>query len=244
MRGSLIRSVFGSLLGLLTLCGAAFALEAGPGAHGRTADQAALKPFGAVVGKWRGSGQPERGKTKGAWREQAEWVWKLTPQTAALEAKIASGKYLKDLELRPGSKPKSFVLKATLADGSTRTFQGTDEGKKALVLSADRPGNGVRRLTLTPLHDTRLLLKLEGQDPSNKVYYQLGEVGYTREGVAFASGETGPICIVTEGKGSMPVQYKGKTYHVCCSGCRDLFNEDPEAVIAEAAARDKAKSKK
>ncbi len=42
----------------------------------------------------------------------------------------------------------------------------------------------------------------------------------------------------------MTVSYKGKTYHVCCSGCRDLFKEDPEAVLAEAAEREKAKQSK
>ena len=37
---------------------------------------------------------------------------------------------------------------------------------------------------------------------------------------------------------------KGKTYWVCCSGCRDLFNDDPESVLTEAAARVKGKAKK
>jgi YHS domain-containing protein len=52
------------------------------------------------------------------------------------------------------------------------------------------------------------------------------------------------FCIVTEGRGTIQVSYKHKTYWVCCSGCRDLFNDDPESVLAEAAAREKAKAKK
>jgi YHS domain-containing protein len=51
------------------------------------------------------------------------------------------------------------------------------------------------------------------------------------------------VCIVTEGRGTIAVSNKGKTYHVCCSGCRDLFNESPEAILAEAAERQKAKAK-
>jgi YHS domain-containing protein len=31
----------------------------------------------------------------------------------------------------------------------------------------------------------------------------------------------------------MEVEHDGKTYYVCCSGCRDLFNDDPEGVLAE-----------
>ncbi len=29
------------------------------------------------------------------------------------------------------------------------------------------------------------------------------------------------------------MSHNGKTYYVCCGGCRDLFNEDPETVLAE-----------
>jgi YHS domain-containing protein len=31
----------------------------------------------------------------------------------------------------------------------------------------------------------------------------------------------------------MPVTYKGKTYYVCCTGCRDAFKENPEKYIKE-----------
>jgi YHS domain-containing protein len=27
--------------------------------------------------------------------------------------------------------------------------------------------------------------------------------------------------------------HEGKTYYVCCTGCRDYFNEDPAAVLEE-----------
>ena len=30
----------------------------------------------------------ERGKTKGAWSEQADWAWKLSADSAALEGKV------------------------------------------------------------------------------------------------------------------------------------------------------------
>jgi YHS domain-containing protein len=28
-------------------------------------------------------------------------------------------------------------------------------------------------------------------------------------------------------------RHKGETYYVCCSGCRDAFNENPEKYITE-----------
>ena len=65
-----------------------------------------------------------------------------------------------------------------------------------------------------------------------------GEVGYTREGTKLAEERSdGPECIVTGGKGTMSLTYKGQTYWFCCTGCRDAFKEDPEAILAEARAR-------
>ncbi len=220
-------------------------LHAGDGgSKSRLEAQSALKAYGGLVGSWRGTGQPERGKVRGSWLETSSWVWKLAKDSAALEMTVNKGKYLRSGLLRPGSEPKSFVFEATLSDGSQRRFAGKETAKKSLALTAEGKGEGVRRITLTPLHDSRLLVKLEAQDPSSNAFYQLGEVGYTREGIAFAAGESAPVCIVTEGRGSIPVTYKGKTYYVCCSGCRDLFNENPEAVLAEAAERAKAKETK
>ena len=44
-------------------------------------------------------------------------------------------------------------------------------------------------------------------------------------------------CVVTGGKGTMAVSFKGQTYYVCCSGCKQAFDDDPEGVIAEYKAR-------
>jgi hypothetical protein len=223
-------------------CSLASAADAPP--TGRLADQAALKPYGSLVGGWRrGVGQVERGRTKGSWTEEADWTWKLTPSSAALEGKVSRGKYLKSLVIRPGKEPHTYAAEAVLADDARRTFAGKGEDQKPLVLTADSPGEGLRRVTISVLHDTRLVVLLEAQEPGSQRYYRLGEVGYTREGVSFAVGESGPLCIVTEGRGTIAVSYKRKTYHVCCSGCKDLFNENPEAILAEAAERQKAKDK-
>jgi YHS domain-containing protein len=214
---------------------------------GRRSDQEALKSYSGFVGSWRGVGQVERGRPRGAWQESSAWAWKLTNDSAALEVKVAKGKYLKSGVLRPEPAPGTFAFEATLSDGSARRFLGKSAGEnKPLVLLADAkaPAEGLRRITLTPLHDTRLLVLLESEDAERHTFSRLGEVGYTREGVAFAAGESYPLCIVTEGRGTIQVSYKGKTYWVCCSGCRDLFNDDPESVLAEAAAKEKAKGKK
>jgi YHS domain-containing protein len=31
----------------------------------------------------------------------------------------------------------------------------------------------------------------------------------------------------------MTVSYMGTTYYVCCTGCRDAFNDNPAKVVAD-----------
>lgn len=212
----------------------------------RRADQERLKPLASLVGGWRGTGQVVRNSARDAWTESSAWSWKLGPGSAALEATVERGKHLKSFAITPGADAGTFVLTALLPDGTRQVFKGragttTTLGKTSasIVFQADDPTcSPVDRITLSPLHETRYLLLLESQSAETKRYIRLGEVGYTRQGVAFAVGESGPICIVTEGRGTIPVTHKGKTYYVCCSGCKDLFLEDPEAILAEAAQRE------
>ena len=219
----------------------AFAGDDGPA--GRRKDQDALKEYGSLVGSWRGTGQPRRGQASGSWQESAGWAWKLSEGSAALEIGVEKGKFLRSALLKPGKGEGEYLLEAVLADGSERTFSGKSAGEgKPLVLSAEKPGEGVRRVTLTTPNELRFLLLLESE-PSSKSFARLGEVGYTRNGVAFASGESGPVCIVTEGRGTIQVAHKGKSYYVCCSGCKEMFNKDPETILAEAAERARAKGK-
>ena len=57
------------------------------------------------------------------------------------------------------------------------------------------------------------------------------EVRAKKEGVALVKGKKGPECVVSGGLGTMAVTYKGRTFYVCCGGCRDAFNDNPEQFI-------------
>jgi YHS domain-containing protein len=235
----------GMIVAFISCSAVLFAAAAPPSAGeaaARKRDQAALKAYGSLVGSWRGVGMVERNSRKGAWTESAEWVWKLDKNSASLALKIDRGKYLKSAILSRGDKPGVFRVEATLADDSKRTFEGKVGDRDKLVLVAtEKPAEGVGRITLSPLHETRFLLLLETPVPDSESYRRLGEVGYTRNGVAFAAGDSYPKCVVTEGRGTIKVTYKGETYYVCCSGCKDLFDENPAAIIAEAKEREKNK---
>ena len=80
----------------------------------------------------------------------------------------------------------------------------------------------------------------ESRSPGPAVRITAEERGHDL-GWAFAVGETGPECIVSGGKGTMAVTYQGKTYYVCCSGCRSEFNENPAKYVAEYETKKKKK---
>ena len=195
----------------------------------------ALREYNGLIGGWRGIGQPKRGSQQGAWQEKAAAVWELKSDSTGIRWNIETGKQWKSALLGYDEKSKLFTLKATLPDDSTRTYQGKLEDKRLVLESAaDEKTKEIHRLTLTVLNENRMTLLFEKRPEQQSFYTRVAEVGYQREGtkLAVASGN-GPVCVVTGGLGTIAVMHKGKTYYVCCTGCRDAFNDDPEGILAE-----------
>jgi YHS domain-containing protein len=212
----------------------------------------ALQPFNGLVGSWKGSGAPEgtrEERAAGAWEERITWVWKFGDESAWLAVTFEKGKHFTTGELRyapeKGAKEPRFTLTLTAPDKSTATFVGgLDEKGKTLTLArTGGPAGEEQRLVFSLLHHNRHLYRLESRPANAKVAFERKwQVGATKEGVAFADVPKGPECIVSGGRGTMKVSYKGKDYYVCCSGCRDEFKANPEKYIKEA--ETKAKEKK
>lgn len=204
-------------------------------AESRAAIQDALSEFNSLVGGWRGVGQPHRNSNKGSWIETAEWVWEIKKDRVGLRYAVRDGKQLDSGLLTWDPKSKDFVFEATLPDKSQRIYSGTFSGKKATLQSpADADGTS-HQLIITFHSDVRTLVLFQVRPKDQQQFTRVAEVGYTREGTKLAEeGSGGPECIVTGGKGSMSTVYKGKTYYFCCTGCRDAFLDDPDAIIAQA----------
>jgi len=221
-------------------------------------DKQTLAPLQVYVGGWRGVGQIRRGSSQGAWTETADWAWSFDGDRAALVFDSPEGKYYRSGRLQGGEKSGSFELFAKRPDGKTEDhFVGRIDDKEQLVLVAAREKTSEQakeaevwpdRVSLRTVADgDRLLMLYERQLPGADRFTRLAEVGYTRQGSSFAKGSSQPECVVTGGLGTIEVTYKGKTYLVCCTGCRDLFNDDPEGVLAdyrERKAQEKAEQKK
>jgi YHS domain-containing protein len=219
------------------------AIEPEPAPHENPA-KVALEEFQDLIGGWRGVGMPVRGSTKGAWQETADWAWSFKDKQPAIVYSIEKGTVLTSARLTFDPEKKIYLLKATYADKSEREFSGTlDKKILQLVSKADAEGQ-TQRITITRLNEKRTLVLLERSIAADR-YFRIAEVGYTREGTHLAvAGSDGPECVVTGGKGTIPVSYKGTTYYVCCTGCKQAFEDDPEGVIADYEAKVAARKAK
>ncbi|QDT40212.1 YHS domain protein [Gimesia alba] len=211
----------------------------------REATKQALAQFNSLIGGWRGVGMIKRNSRKGAWSEKAEWVWKFDPKSTGIAYQITDGKFLKSALLTYDPQKKTYLLSTVLPDGKTRDYTGTLKKDTLVLESAPNKEGAVYRISIRRLNEKRTLVLFEQQNQGQSFYYRLAEVGYTRAGTKLAeSGSGGPECIVTGGAGTIQVSYQGKNYYVCCTGCKQAFEEDPETFIEEAKQKAEARRKK
>ena len=203
-------------------------------ATSRTAMQEALSPFNSLIGGWRGSGQVQRGSTRGAWRETGTFVWKFSGGKVGIEYQVKDAQHVQTGLISWDAAKKAFTMDALLADKSKQTFRGQFEKQVLTLVSEPDVDEMISRITLRQLNDKRMLVLYEKRRADQSFYARVGEVGYTREGTRLASSDSsGPECVVTGGEGTIKVMHEGKTYYVCCTGCRDAFNDDPVGILAD-----------
>ena len=223
-----------TIVGIVVVCAAVSAnsAEPEPKAPSKAATIDALRDFNGLIGSWRGIGQVKRGSPQGAWQEKAELVWELKPKSTGIRIKIDEGKEWQTALLAYDATSKLFTLTAEFPDKTGRKYQGKF-AENRLVLEGLDEKKEVHRITLTLLNENRMLILFEKRPEQQSFFTRVGEVGYQRQGTKIAAvGGSGPICVVTGGAGTIAVMHKGKTYYVCCTGCRDAFNDDPEGILA------------
>ncbi|MEX2214975.1 MAG: YHS domain-containing protein [Phycisphaeraceae bacterium] len=201
-------------------------------------DKKALAPIQRFVGGWRGVGLPDRNRGEEPWGEEAQWAWEFKDGRAAIVFDATDARIYKAGHIAPSDapgKPGIYTLTATLPDGkSTETFTGSVNKDDQLVFAADKDFGPDRpaQITIRTVAQNNRLLVLYSRKNGNS-FAKIAEVGYTRKGSNFASKSTANECIVTGGEGDIKVEYKGKSYYVCCKGCLDAFKDEPDKVMAE-----------
>lgn len=202
----------------------------------------ALEVFNDFVGEWSGSGAPDkpRADPKDAWRETGQWSWRFKGDQPALVLTIQGGKLLKGGELRYLPSTRRYSFTETSNDGDKRVYEGELKNGYLTLDHVDSKKKETKRLTMNSAGDgLRFIYKLAHKPDDRTLFTRDYQIAFTKKGETFAASEKKPECVVTGGLGTSTVAYKGVTYYLCCSGCRDAFNENPEKYIKEFEARKK-----
>jgi hypothetical protein len=214
-----------------------------PAAKKPASSKEALAEFNSLVGDWRGVGQPRRGSAVGSWAEKAEWVWDFIKPEPAVRWDVSQGKLVKSARFTYNTAAGRFQADVTLAAGEHRKYEGAVADDR-LVLESKPESDEVHRLSITRLNEKRTVVLFEKGRKGARSLSRVAEVGYTREGTRLAvEGGDGPECVVTGGRGTIPVSYQGRTYYVCCTGCKQAFEENPAKILAEYKERLAARAK-
>lgn len=222
-----------------------------------------LQPLQILLGQWRGTTRREYENFKAV--DQHEWVWDLrtSPSQPALVIKSDKSPYVKAGRLTWDTATQKFQLTTTDAGGVSRNFIGDysepvhevvgsdDKLHKVFTILFDQDKAGsdgeLWQLAIAQQENNRYLLEVGKRRGQAAAFNRFDTVSTQREGTSLAASDTDyaeKTCIISEGLGTTEVTYKGRSYWVCCSGCRAAFDEDPEKWIALAAQRDKEKDKK
>ena len=204
-----------------------------------------LQEYNLLIGGWRGVGQLKRGSQTGAWQERAESLWELKPKSHGIRWNVDAGKHWKSALLSYDESKKLYVLAVKTLDDTSRTYRGRIDEKRLVMQTDVDEQKEIHRATLTVLNENRVTLLLEKRPEQQSFFTRVAEIGYQREGTRLAvAGSAGPECVVTGGLGTIAVTHQGKTYYVCCTGCREAFNDDPDGVLADYQKRKEAERAK
>jgi len=196
----------------------------------------ALQAVQDLVGSWRCTCTPEGTKAeqfKNFWIETMSWEWKFKDKDVWLNVGFEKGKHFTGGELRYLPVKDQYELTLKNAAKDTLVFTGKLEEKVLTFERSDEAKKESQRLVFRLLHGNRITYRYDAKAAGKAIFTKVYDSGATKEGVAFASGDGRPECIVTGGTGTITVSFRGKTYYVCCTGCRDEFNADPAKYVKE-----------
>ncbi|MGF1580855.1 MAG: hypothetical protein ACFCD0_15945 [Gemmataceae bacterium] len=193
----------------------------------------ALEEFNVYIGEWKGHGSLPTDKLA-IWKENAYWGWKFKGNDRWLHLTVKNGKVIKGGDLKYDLDKDEYIFTATTKDKKSLVFRGKRKRTRLTLENTDPKTKEVKRIEmLIAGGGIRFLYRYKVKPPNRTFYSEKLMVAFTKKGEALGARKRGPECVVTGGRGTMAVSYDGKTYYVCCSGCRDAFNANPAKIIAE-----------
>jgi hypothetical protein len=227
------------VLALLFVLSVVYVLHAAQDSDDRKKSREALQELNDYIGGWNGNGTTEKSKLD-IWKEKADWSWRFKGDDAWLVLKLDGGKHYKGGELRYQPDKELYQMTMTDKDGAKHVFTGKLKKGKLILERQDPETKATQQIAMNMAGGGIRFIYAYSVKPADRTFYAKEfQVGFTKEGEAFGATEKKIECIVTGGLGKIAVTYKNITYYVCCSGCRDAFNENPEKYVREAAAKKK-----
>ncbi len=196
----------------------------------------ALQALNDFIGNWKGNGGPEKARpaARDLWSETVSWTWRFKGDDAWLVMTVKNGKYLQGGELRYLPAKKRYQLTALTKNGKKPVFEGTLKDEVLILERTEPATKEVQRLRMNlAAEGVRFIYRYERKPEGRTLFVRDYQVACTREGESLGAREKKIECVVSGGLGKIPVSYKGTTYYVCCSGCKDAFLENPEKYIKE-----------
>jgi hypothetical protein len=226
---------------VLALVLGAFLLAPGHSAADTDRDRAreGLKVLQDYIGGWKGSGGPIRPRLGAPiWSEKIDWSWRFKGSDIWLAVKFEKGKYFKTGELR--YLPAKKLYQFTLADvkGKKRVFDGELDKGYLTLQRTDPDTKETQKLVMNLAGDgVRFIYRYGHKRGGSTLWVNDFQVASTKVGESLGAVEKKQECVVSGGVGTIAVSFKGETFYVCCSGCRDEFNANPEKYVKEFKAR-------
>lgn len=222
--------VFGLFFGSLLALGSPWA---DAGKKDKDVAKEALQELNDYIGQWKGSGTVPDDKFL-IWPENADWSWRFKGKETWLELKIPDGKNFKGGEMRYLPDDEVYEFTAVDKDNKKHVFKGTLKGSRLILERTDPATKEGQRIEMYMAGGgIRFIYDYKVKPANLTLYFPKFQVAYTKKGETFGTAAKKVECLVTGGLGTIAVSYNGMTYYVCCSGCRDAFNENPAKVIAD-----------
>lgn len=212
----------------------------------------ALKPLQIMLGDWGGTTFKKIGGFSSV--ETLGWVWDLqtNPDQPALVMTADKSRYYENARLTYLTDKQKYQLTLTNKAGQKRIYEGDFSVPLKKVPGDDNPNimHSTYKLSLSlvePAGEKKHAQIILNQQNNNRYMFELYDlrgdsyarfdtINTRRQGTSFAKSDSDygeKTCVISGGLGTSQVTYQGKSYWVCCSGCRKAFDANPEKWIAK-----------
>jgi hypothetical protein len=202
----------------------------------------ALRELNDFIGEWKGTGEPEKPKPAAneLWSEGLAWSWRFKGDDAWLNLQIKNGKLYKSGDLRYLVDKKAYQLELLDKKDTKLVFQGELKDGFLTLVREDPKTKETQRVVMNTAGDGVRFIYSVAHKPANRTTYSKDfKVAGNKEGESLGAKAKKNECVVSGGLGTIPVSFKGEMFYVCCSGCKDAFNENPEKYVKEFKAKKK-----